>query len=158
MTNISSKALTKEEKEEFARELIRSGWNQTAAYQRIRPDASYNTARNMGNYVANRPGIISAIRTVLEENKLGMNDIASMLHQSITSGLGKKSTNRDAIAGLKLAVDMHLGHESNELDGVQRQDLEEQSVDDLIERLDKMKHDLMATRKVKAVDGEIVGK
>ena len=149
-------SITKDERVEFARELLKNGFNQTQAYKKIRPHVTDGTAKNNGKILANRPGIISAIRTVLAENDLSMNDIAKKLNVAISSGLGKKATNRDAIAGLKLAADIHLGHDTADLDGIQRQDLEEQSVDDLVAKLDQMKHDLLNTKKTKAVDGEIV--
>jgi hypothetical protein len=148
--------ISKEERKKFIEAWLNNGMNQTAAYLSIRPNVKPNTAQNMGSYLMNKPGSLTMVKQALARHNLGIDDIADKIDKAVTAGLGKKATNRDAIAGLKLAADITLGHESTDLDGIQHQDLEEQSVDDLVAKLDEMKHNLLNTKRSKSVEGEII--
>lgn len=99
-TSRKSKPLTVEEKKTFAAQLIKSH-DQQASYLYIRPDVKKQTASKYGGQLKDDPIVKSEIKRALEKLQITPEYILQNLKRAADSGLGKKATNRDAIAATR---------------------------------------------------------
>lgn len=150
------KHLTKNEKVMFAKELIRRKGNQTQAYQAVRVDVNEGTARTQASRLVRSNEVKDILRDVLKNNGLSLDETTKYLKTAITSGLGKKATNKDSISGLKILMDIHQGKENDDLEALHEADLREQSHAELSKQLDNIVKEIKQLKREGAEEGEIV--
>lgn len=149
------KHLTKSEKIRFAKELLVNKMNKRKAYQAIRP-VTDEVGRVRGTQLSEDKVVIKTLRDTLRDNDLDIDNVAKYLKIAITSGLGKKATNKDSISGLKILTDVYQNKENDDLEALHEADLREQSHAELSKQLDNIVKEIKQLKREGAEEGEIV--
>jgi hypothetical protein len=148
--------LSLKEKRKYVAKLIETKGDRITSYQSIRPEVTRDSAKTMASQLSRDFTVQKEYQLALSKSGLSIDQAGEYLHQAIRSGLGKKATNKDAISGLRLMMDMVKGEQSPDLEALRRLDLKEQSQQELMNELDKISKEIGELRRQGAIEGEIV--
>lgn len=144
------KPITKEEKKKFLKSLLKNQLDPKKAYLEIRPGIEPKSAYNQGNKLVQDKTIIRQLQAVLEEEGLSKRNFVKYLNVAITSGIGKKATNRDAIQALRLVKDIYTGEEKDEKEASQADHLELLPLQELLEKAQSISNQLARISTIEA--------
>lgn len=150
------KNISRDEKRKFANEFLKHDNNATEAYLSIRPDVKRQVAMNQGSKLIRDTLVKVELNAALEKNNVTPDYIIQGYKTALESGLGKKATNSDAIKALQELAKLSQLDQKDEIEALQRADLESLSHKELLSQLDQIQQDIHQLRREGAIDADII--
>jgi hypothetical protein len=123
---------------EAAMALIACKGNKTRAYKLLRSQSTDNTANSEGAKIFQKSSVKDNMKDKLEDVGMDMGNVAGLLKQSIMSGIGVNATNKDAIAGLKMIIDVYTGKTSDDSNIAERMALQDAHLNNISESVNQL--------------------
>ena len=112
------------------------------------------SAYSMSKQLRRKPRIRAAVNEALEKKGLTPDAIADQLKTAITSGIGQKATNSDALRGIELYAKFTGAFDEQKMDTGKKYTLQKLPQEDLVNELKR--RNLMSQTLINAEEGEVI--